>query len=333
MIDDIHLPSPRWHITADDKPLSSAIDARVMSITVTDNRSDTADELEITLDDHDGALNLPKRGVNLHVWMGWADGLYDKGQFTVDESDWEGTPDIITVKARAADFTSTLKVGNRQSYHQQTFGQIASIIAQKHKLTLNMTDALKNINLEHVDQTDESDIHLLTRLAKAYGAEVSIKQKRLLIFKAGTAKTSSGKPLPKILITRADGDKPHYSENDRDHDYTGVVAYYQDDDKARRTGVHVGDDTKEKRLRGTYASPEQAEAAANAEKDRLNRNMATFTLTKPIGMPEISTESPVELQGYKPQIDKLDWIVSRAIHHLEVKGGITTDLELEASLD
>jgi len=331
-MDDIKLPSPRWHITADDKPLNALIDERIMSITITDNRADTADELDITLDDHDGELNLPKRGVNLQISIGWADGLYDKGQFTVDEVEWSGTPDIITVKARAADFTSNLKVGRRQSYHKQTFGQIASLIAKRHSLTLTMTSALQGINLEHVDQTDESDIHMLTRLAKAYGAEVSIKQKRILIFKAGTAQTASGKSLPKILITRADGDQFTYSENDRDHDYTGVVAYYQEDGKAKRTGAHVGTDTKEKRLKGTYASEAQAEAAANAEKARLNRNMATFTITKAIGIPQISTESPVGLQGFKPQVDKLSWIVSKATHRLDPKSGITTELELEASL-
>lgn len=328
-----NIPTPKYHITADNKPLSALISDRIMSITLTDNRSLTSDEIEITLDDHDGALLLPKRGVTLALSLGWSTGLFDKGKFTVDEVTWQGTPDTITIRARSADFTSDLKSGKRQSYHQQTFGQIAATIAARHKLTLSMTSSLKNIDIGHIDQTDESDIHFLTRLARANGAEATIKQKKLLIFKAGTAKTSSGKDLPMITITRADGDGYHYAENDRDHDYTGVVAYYHDDGKARRTGRHVGKEGKEKRLKGTFANEADAEQAAQSEQGRLNRNMATFTITKAIGMPEISTENPVQLSGFKTSIDKLKWIVAKAIHHFEKNGGLTTDIELESSLD
>jgi phage protein D len=199
-------------------------------------------------------------------------------------------------------------------------------------LQLVVTAELADINLGHTDQTDESDINLLTRLARANGAEATIKQKKLLIFRAGTAQTASGKKLPPITITRADGDQFNYDENDRDHDYTGVVAYYQDDSKARRTGAHVGTTAKEKRLKGTFANAADAQQAANAEKSRIGRSMATFTINKAIGIPEISTESPVILQGIKTAIDTLHWIVTKATHHYDAGGGLNSYLELEASL-
>ncbi len=53
--------TPICILTADDKPLNVHITARIISVKVTDNRADEADQLEISLDDSDGALELPKR--------------------------------------------------------------------------------------------------------------------------------------------------------------------------------------------------------------------------------------------------------------------------------
>lgn len=61
-----------------------------------------------------------------------------------------------------------------------------------------MTDGLKKIDLQHIDQTNESDLNLLVRISKPNGAEMAVKKDRLLIFKAGTAKNASGKDVPSI---------------------------------------------------------------------------------------------------------------------------------------
>lgn len=60
------IKTPICLITADNKPLNQLISSRIMSVTVTDNRANEADELSITLNDHDGVLELPKRGVRLN---------------------------------------------------------------------------------------------------------------------------------------------------------------------------------------------------------------------------------------------------------------------------
>lgn len=330
------LRHPMCTLTADDKPLNSLINSRIISVTVTDNRAGEADELSITLSDFDGLLELPRRGVILSCSMGWADqGMFKMGSFKVDETEWSGTPDIITIKARSADFKSNLKTGKRKSYHRQTFGQIAKTIARDHDLELVMTDALSGIDLKHVDQTDESDLNLLGRLAKQNGAELSIKEGRLLIFKAGQAKTASGKALPTLMLTRRDGDQFRYAEADRESDHTGVAANYHDSNAAKldkaSTGDADGSEAKVKQLKGTYPDKASAERAAKAEHERIKRAKATFNISTAYGRPDISTESPVQLQGFKPSIDQLKWIVAKATHSYS-KSGLVTQLELEATL-
>ncbi|MDN5644789.1 hypothetical protein ACLIL3_003495 [Acinetobacter radioresistens] len=43
-------------------------------------------------------------------------------------------------------------------------------------LTLVMADDLKKIDLQHIDQTNESDLNLLVRISKQNDAEMVIKK-------------------------------------------------------------------------------------------------------------------------------------------------------------
>lgn len=333
---------PAYQLTADNQPLDALINSRIIDLSVTDNRSGEADELSLSLSDHDGLLELPRRGVILTCKLGFTDtGLVDMGRFVVDEAEFAGTPDIITIKARSADFRSSIKSGNRQSYHRQTLGQIGQTIASRNSLKLIITSDLSSIALEHIDQTDESDLNLLTRLARANGAELAIKQGSLLIFKAGQARSASGQPLPPVTLSRSDGDQFRYSEADRDSDYTGVSAYYQDTGKATRQRVTAGSpevrgggndpNTKTRVLKQTFASQAEAQRAAEAAMSNTSRQQATFSINTAYGRPDISSESPVQLQGFKPQIDRLNWIVAKAVHSYG-SNGLTSAIDLEASL-
>ncbi|AYA03988.1 hypothetical protein BEN74_15055 [Acinetobacter sp. WCHAc010034] len=327
------IKTPVCIVTANSKPLNALIYSRILSVTVTDNRANEADELSIVLDDHDGALELPKRGVRLNCRMGYlGDSLHDKGDFIVDETEWSGTPDQITVKASSANFKSNIKEAKSKSYHRKKFGEIAAEIAKNHSLTLVMTSNLKNIDLSHVDQTNESDLNLLTRLAKQNGAEMAVKKDRLLIFAAGSAKTASGKDLPTITLIRNSGDQFRYSEQDRESDHTGVSASYQDTGKAKREKAVSGEKGKVKHLKGTFANKEEAERASAAKMAEIKRQMAKFSINLAYGLSEISTESPIKLQGFKAEVDKLKWIVEKATHSYTKSGGLITQLDLEANI-
>lgn len=125
------LKTPICLLTVDNKPLNDVIQQRILSVTVTDNRADEADQLDIVLDDSDGKLQLPKRGVTINCKLGFTDTkLTDKGDFTFDGIEWSGPPDIITIKAASANFKSGGKVAKTKSYHQKSLGDIASTIAK-----------------------------------------------------------------------------------------------------------------------------------------------------------------------------------------------------------
>lgn len=83
-----------------------------------------------------------------------------------------------------------------------------------------------------------------------------------------------------------------------------------------------------KTLRHVYASKANALRAARAEWRRLQRGMATFSITLAKGRPEFFPEIPATVSGFKPQIDGTEWILSKVTHNL-TDNGLTTSLELE----
>lgn len=95
---------------------------------------------------------------------------------------------------------------------------------------------------------------------------------------------------------------PGYSVTDRDA-YSGVKAYWNDTRGAERKTVLAGSGDNAKQLHPTYATEDDALAAARAEWQRIQRGLAEFELTLALGRADILPESPLTISGYKPQID------------------------------
>lgn len=328
------LRTPIIKLTADNEPLDTAIMARLMTVTVTDNKSGDADELSLELDDHDCKLALPKRGVKLQCWLGYVDaGVHDMGIYTVDSVEWGGTPDTITIKAKSADMKGSLKSARSQSYHDKKLGEIAQQVATRHELELAMTDYLMGIEVGHIDQTDESDLHLLTRLCWQFGAVVNVKHGKLLIFQPYENKTVSGQSLTLTTLNRTKGDQFRFSIEDRQGDVDNVQADYHDKAEAKKVTVDTDQGgQKPKKLKGTFKDKNTATAAANAEKKRIEGEQGKFSINCAFGYPAITTESPIQLQGFKPEIDALTWTVEKATHSYSKSQGLTTSLELVANI-
>ncbi|MFS9436354.1 phage late control D family protein [Citrobacter sp. C348] len=216
--------TPDFMLTLESKDITGNISDRLINLSMTDNRGFEADQLDIELDDSDGLVALPIRGAVLSLYLGWKGfALVGKGRFTVDEVEHRGAPDTVTIRARSADFRGTLNSRREESWHDTTLGAIVSAIAARNKLTASVADSLAGIKIPHIDQSQESDAVFLTRLAERNGGAVSVKAGKLLMLKAGSGTTTSGKAIPQITIQRSDGDRHQFAIADRGA-YTGVTA-------------------------------------------------------------------------------------------------------------
>lgn len=329
---DAAYPVPALRITVDGLDIAQLISPRLMSLELTDNRGVEADQLSITLSDHDGLLAIPPKGAVLRLWLGWSDtGLVDKGTYTVDETEHSGAPDVLNIRARSADLRKGLKVKRERSWSNTTLGEVLGDIATGNSLTATIADALKGLPILQLDQTNESDANLISRLGEEFDAVASVKAGCLLCMPAGGGNTASGQDLPHITLTRADGDQHRYLQADRDS-YDGVRAYYYDVNSAKKQEAIAGGGDNLKDLRHTYSDQQSALRSARSEFKRLQRGSATLSYSLAMGRPDLIPELTYTLQGVKAEIDAVIWYGGNVQHSLTADGGYTVSLELESTL-
>ena len=353
-VDDIlteALKIPAFSVRQGGKVLTELSD-RVISISLTDNRGFDADQLTLELDDTDGSVALPPRGAELSFWLGWmGEALVYKGMYTVDEVAHDGPPDRITVTARSADFREEFNVKREVSWHDVTVERVVSAIAKRYDLTPQISDLLMDVEIDHADQTQESDMSFLTRMAEMLGAIATVKNGSLLFIVPGGGFTASGKAIPSIAITRSSGDRHRFRVADRDA-YTGVRAYWLDLNygKKKKVSVRRRATTKKKDksssregdyiegaegsvfiMRKTFQNEEAARRAAAAKWQQLQRGAAEFSITLARGRAELYPEMHSTVTGFKADIDAQDWIISKVQHDVD-SNGFTTQLNFEAKI-
>ncbi|EBQ5801630.1 phage late control D family protein [Salmonella enterica subsp. enterica serovar Rissen] len=353
---NLNSKSPAFSITIEGKDVTTVMDTRLMSLTLTDNRGFEADQLDLELDDADGLIALPRRGAVIQLALGWkGQPLFPKGAFTVDEIEHSGAPDRLTIRARSADFRETLNTRREKSWHQTTVGEVVKEIAARHNLKVALGKDLTDKALDHMDQTNVSDASFLMKLARQYGAIASVKDGNLLFIRQGQGRTASGKPLPVITITRKAGDGHRFTLADRGA-YTGVIASWlhtREPRKKETTSVKrrrkkattpkepeakqgdylVGTDENVLVLNRTYANRNNAERAAKMQWERLQRGVASFSLQLAEGRADLYTEMPVKVTGFKQPIDDAEWTITTLTHSVSPDNGFTTSMELEVKID
>lgn len=263
-------PTPVYRILQDGHDITARLRPRLESLTLTDNRGEEADQLEINLDDSDGLLEIPMRGVKLAVAFGWREtGLVEKGTFVVDEVEHTGAPDLLTIRARSADLRGPLTQPKERSWHGLTVGDIVRKIAKEHSLKTVIADPLGLKSIAHIDQTNESDISFLTRIARMFDAIANVKAGNLVFMATGAGATASGLPLDKIIITRQDGDSHRFTVADRDG-ATAVKALYQDTRTGKQGEVIIDE--------SNIAQKPAAEETPTVQSTSTGRSLAIKTI-------------------------------------------------------
>lgn len=243
-------PAFKVVITTKDKKhqdITQVVSSRLITLSLTDNHGLEADTLDLELSDHDGKLALPPRNAIISLALGWkGKPLIDKGQYSVDEvqfSGGAGSADRLTIRARAADLKGSFSEQKERSFDKKTLGEIIDTIAKENQLKSQVEKELANRFIDHIDQTNESDINLLTRLSEEHGAMCTVKNGTLLFMPLGKGKTVTGKDIPLRKITRKNGDNYNFSIAESEN-YKAVRAYWHDPDSGKRGEITVDENTK-----------------------------------------------------------------------------------------
>ncbi|UYU32470.1 phage late control D family protein [Siccibacter colletis] len=359
--------APDFTLTLSGKDITRNVSERLISLTLTDNRAFDADTLTLEIDDSDGMVELPARGAVLALSLGWKGSrLIDKGTFTVDGVTFSGAPDRVSIKAHSADFRGSLNVKREASYHNTTLSALVGLVAARNGLKSAVASTLADIAIAHIDQSMESDIAFLTRLAGKNGAEATIKNGSVLFLQPGRGTTVSGQPIAPLTITRRAGDSHAFTIADR-MAYTGVIASWLNTaapesqassvtlqrkptaapaasvahpraqaplpgGQGKREDYIMGEPSNAFVLTDSFNSKEEAVRAAKAKWDALQRSAATFSINLAMGRADLYPETPVTVSGFKRVIDAQTWTIKNIEHSLSDRG-FTTKVVLEALLD
>lgn len=323
----------QFTLKADGEDITHAIQKNFASLTLTDKRNLEADQLDIILSDPDGAIALPRRGVTLSLSLGFENqAMIDKGTFALDELEVTGPPDQITLRARSANFRGSIKEEKDLSYDSLRLGYILETIATRNDLKLAITDDLSLVMMDHIDQTNESDANFITRLAERYDVIATVKAGHLLFMPIGYKKTVSGLDLPQITIARGETSSFSFLDADRDGRYTGVKAKWHNIDKAQTWEELVGKEGQVHTLKEIFPNADAAHNAAQSKWQAIQRGQRTMTLQMAKGRPDLMTNLPSTLTGFKPEIDAINWTTGDLTHTLSQDGGYTVSVALEETL-
>ena len=131
------------------------------------------------------------------------DALVKMGKFMVDEVELSGPPNQISITARSSDTFEKSNLGSivspkSRSWHDITFPDMVAAIAKENKLSPLVSPRLEGIIVDHIDQTEESDLAFLNRVAQTVDSYVKPADGKLIVAPIGTAISpkKEEKPMP-----------------------------------------------------------------------------------------------------------------------------------------
>ncbi|RPE72551.1 hypothetical protein EDC62_0242 [Tibeticola sediminis] len=314
--------------STDGADITGTLMERTTRLTVVDAEGLASDSLEVELDDRGQSVQLPAVGDKVRLLLGYMEQstIPTIGDFIVDEVRLSGPPLSIAFSAKGADLVNTaLKAPLIDDGDDRTLADLARRIAEKHRLTAHIHPDAERIELGHIDQQTESDMALLTRLARARDWTLRLDADRLILrphasaLPPGREAADWTPPLHRIdarRITRYD-----YTTNAR-HRYGKVRAWSYDPDTGRRYPIEVGDgehaDAPTLDLRHDAKTEDDARAAAEARLRQLRRASGSLTLELP-GDTRLLAGHHVLVTGLSEPVGG-QWVIQRAEHTLDAQG-------------
>lgn len=272
--------TPAFQILADGGDITGKLNDRLIDLTVTLHEMGSADEVKIKLDDRDFAIQPPPKGAVLTVLMGYAEtGLALMGTFTVRSRKRhfnKGHGATLEIIGKSADFGKEAKRPRTEDHIDTTLGDVLRKVAGRNGWQVKVSPRFDKLKVAYEAQGEESDIHLVTRLARELDAVAPVANGKLLFLDRDELFSS-------IVLVKTDFIECTVEDDDRAK-HNKCTAHYHDRAKHERVPVTVaGDGTEgpEHMLRHTFHDEDRAKAGAEGKSSQLGRmeKHLTGTLT------------------------------------------------------
>lgn len=301
-------------------------DKRALSGQIVEYDGEHADELHIAVSNYDGRLKKPAPDETVTVRLGWKEtGAVKVGQFVITEIVKNGPSAQFQITGHAADLKKTLKEQKTRSWTKdKKLGDVISDVAKDNQLQPAIDSELKDIQIEKIiAQTGESDMHLVTRLARQYNALAKFKDGNLVFVKKGSGKTASGADAGSATVTPNDCLGFSFSQNARNERNKGKAVHY-DRDKASRsteesTGGTQSDGVPDYVAPQIYGTQVEAKWVALSRKQKFDRDAKKANVTLAPGNVGVAPGGTLTTQGFHDD-DDADWTVKRRMFGFSAQG-------------
>lgn len=309
--------TPSVTITGDHEAL---INQRLIDWEHIDAAGIESDRLSLTIDTR-GLDGLPRDGAKLRLHCGYEEtGMADKGEFIISQTTPKLFPHQLLIVATAAPFVPSdptgFKARRSASYGPTTLGALFRELTQRHGFSPRVAGDLDAIAIEHVDQTDETDMGFLTRLARKYDAVTKPYDGLYVMARRGQTKTLSGKTLPEMVLSVPADNRPGERsfmeasvERNARVKFRGAKAKWWDGELGKEVIVETGSEPY-KTMRQRHQSESEARAAGEGEVRRLKRQSARLRIEAP-GNPAFAAEGIIRLDDTWPTYMRGRWSLDK----------------------
>ncbi|MBC2381733.1 MAG: phage tail protein [Pseudomonas sp. PGPPP1] len=309
---------------------AALLNQRIMHWKHTDAAGIESDRLELTLN-IEGLEGLPSMSGKIGLRVGYKEsGLVEKGQFVITQRTPVLFPMRLMIVATAAPFSMEDPSGYRQrrsaSYGPTTLGALFRQLVGRHGFSPRVAASLEGIAIAHVDQSNESDMAFITRLAKRYCAVTKPFNELYVLAEAGQVKSISLQQLPEVKLSVTQDNRPGdqafitavLNEKTRSN-YQGSRVTWWDSAAGKQRVVQVGI-APFKTLRQRCQNEDEARAVAEGELRRVGREGLELVIDCP-GNPLLAAEGLLRLDETWPSYMQGRWSITKVVNEGDPEKG------------
>jgi uncharacterized protein len=319
--------TPAFQIIANGADATGNLSDRLLSITVTDEDGEKADRVEIEVDDRNGLVAFPDLDTTLLVSLGFREtGLQMVGQFFVDgvSGAGGGSGQTMTITATAADLKSDIRAPRTRQWEDKSLSDIVRTIAGEASLRAVVGESVASKVWAYLAQTNESNLHFLTRIAATLDATAKPAGGALIVQRRGEGKSAAGDALTPPVLGPRDLTDWRWRLEGREV-VKSVEAEWTDPANGTRNKVTAGSGKPMRAIRHMHATEDEANRAAEAL--LRSAGMAPMGLSASLASfaPGLLAGATVQVAGLRGELSG-EWQLKRVTHRLD-GGGLTTSFE------
>jgi len=326
--------TPSLRLDYESQDISADITPHLLRASYTDNADGRADEISVTLHDRDGLWRsgwTPTKGARLTASFecrGWdgGDRVLECGSFELDDLEYDGPPDTVTVKGVSVPVSSSLRRQKKsRAWERTNLRRLAMDIADG--AGLGLFYEAPYLPIERAGQRDESDLGFLRRMCHDFGVKLKVTSREIAVYEGRAFDARK----PEMAISRTSGRVVRYRFREGVHAvYRAATVSYWDPARAELVEYTYTPDESPAtgqvlKINQQAESLAQAEQLARARLRRANQHEVEADVTV-IGEPAVWAGMTVEVRGW----DSFDaaYSVDEAVHSLDGSAGYTTQLKL-----